>query len=412
MAATMNARRGPNLVRYNNSNSYFSQAESSAAASKSLRGDRLLFEHTDVLRSMIPNVTVEVGPGATATATEDEGNYAASSNNQSTKLVECCVSTESSRAGVEELQTKLDEMLSQLHVRSNPVCPAREEIFASCFDEMIRQTSVECIERGMFLLRVRDEIRLSLMSRLELHKSTVSYGASKAEEKNARGYKQEVLQSEVEKLKSRVLELENKALKVNIGVSAANEERARVFGKEREEQELQKELLTKFLNSVEKSRLPAEDDDISEHSGDDEDDAENESLYGSDNDSDNDIDEDENEDKNLDDGGGQQQQIENGGVEQQSEENAVNGGMQLKIDTQSSDDKTKKKPKKKRSTLEDKNRNFSLTATAGAAGGNNNALIARLSEEQQQSRGKRDEKTPRVSISSKGEIGEIGKIDV
>ena len=38
----------------------------------------------------------------------------------------------------------------------------RRELYAQCFDELIRQTTITCIERGLLLLRVRDEARMTL----------------------------------------------------------------------------------------------------------------------------------------------------------------------------------------------------------------------------------------------------------
>ena len=38
----------------------------------------------------------------------------------------------------------------------------RRELDAQCFDELIRQTTITCIERGLLLLRVRDEARMTL----------------------------------------------------------------------------------------------------------------------------------------------------------------------------------------------------------------------------------------------------------
>ena len=43
--------------------------------------------------------------------------------------------------------------------RETGICPIREELFSQCFDELIRQITIKCAERGFLLVRVRDEIR-------------------------------------------------------------------------------------------------------------------------------------------------------------------------------------------------------------------------------------------------------------
>ena len=38
----------------------------------------------------------------------------------------------------------------------------RRELYAQCQDELIRQTTITCMERGLLLLRLRDESRMTL----------------------------------------------------------------------------------------------------------------------------------------------------------------------------------------------------------------------------------------------------------
>jgi hypothetical protein len=40
------------------------------------------------------------------------------------------------------------------------ICPVREELYSQCFDELIRQITINCAERGLLLLRVRDEVHI------------------------------------------------------------------------------------------------------------------------------------------------------------------------------------------------------------------------------------------------------------
>ena len=47
------------------------------------------------------------------------------------------------------------------------------------FDELIRQATLERPERGLLLLRVRDEIRLSIQNHLEIFRSMSNFGSQK-----------------------------------------------------------------------------------------------------------------------------------------------------------------------------------------------------------------------------------------
>lgn len=44
-------------------------------------------------------------------------------------------------------------------VRAEGICQVRRELYAQCFEELIRQTLISSLERGLLLLRVRDEFR-------------------------------------------------------------------------------------------------------------------------------------------------------------------------------------------------------------------------------------------------------------
>jgi dynein light intermediate chain len=47
-------------------------------------------------------------------------------------------------------------------------------------DELIREVTISCQERGLLLLRVRDEIRMSIAAYQTLYESSVAFGMRKA----------------------------------------------------------------------------------------------------------------------------------------------------------------------------------------------------------------------------------------
>jgi dynein light intermediate chain len=67
-----------------------------------------------------------------------------------------------SRVDVARLREMLDQKLMERQARESGICPVREELFSQCFDEIIRQVTFGEPERGLLLLRVRDEIRMTI----------------------------------------------------------------------------------------------------------------------------------------------------------------------------------------------------------------------------------------------------------
>ena len=96
------------------------------------------------------------------------------------KWVQFVSSTPATRLDVLNLQEHLDQRLLQRQARETGICPVREELYAQTFDEVIRQVTVNCAERGLLLLRVRDEARMTLAAYRTLYESSVAFGMRKA----------------------------------------------------------------------------------------------------------------------------------------------------------------------------------------------------------------------------------------
>ena len=79
-----------------------------------------------------------------------------------------------------DLQEKLDKRLQQRQARETGICPIREELYSQCFDELIRQITINCAERGLLLVRVRDEIRSTIQSYQTLYESSIAFGMRRA----------------------------------------------------------------------------------------------------------------------------------------------------------------------------------------------------------------------------------------
>lgn len=63
---------------------------------------------------------------------------------------------------------------SRPFLTSLPVCVCVPE------DELIREVTINCAERGLLLLRVRDEIRMTIAAYQTLYESSVAFGMRKA----------------------------------------------------------------------------------------------------------------------------------------------------------------------------------------------------------------------------------------
>merc|ERR1719180_608939 len=89
-------------------------------------------------------------------------------------------SVPSTRQDVIKLETELDKNLTDKKAKLAGICPVRREIFAECFNEIIRQVTINCAERGQLLLRIRDELFCTLNTLETLYESSLAFGLRKA----------------------------------------------------------------------------------------------------------------------------------------------------------------------------------------------------------------------------------------
>jgi len=84
------------------------------------------------------------------------------------------------RVEVIKLQVDLETKLKDRQFRETGIWPIREELYAQCFDELIRQITINCAERGFLLVRVRDEIKMTIIAYQTLYESALAFGMRKA----------------------------------------------------------------------------------------------------------------------------------------------------------------------------------------------------------------------------------------
>ncbi len=74
------------------------------------------------------------------------------------------------------LQQGLDRLLQTMQARETGICPIRERLYNECFDELIRQVTINCLERGILLMRIKKEIEMTVNSYQTLYESAIAYG--------------------------------------------------------------------------------------------------------------------------------------------------------------------------------------------------------------------------------------------
>lgn len=159
-----------------------------------------------------------------------------------------------SRVDVACLREMLDEKLMERQARESGICPVREELFSQCFDEIIRQVTINEPERGLLLLRVRDEIKMTISAYQTLYQSAVNFGMRK--QLQAEHGKAE-LESKIDDLEARKTKLHNKVIELKSKIEAIenrNKERKEIEQEKREKEieflKYQESHLSKFLKNL------------------------------------------------------------------------------------------------------------------------------------------------------------------
>ena len=75
------------------------------------------------------------------------------------------ISTEpASREDVRYLTTRLNNALGEFLTTSHGICQTRRELYGQLLEELIRQEMMACKEKGLLLLRVRTELKQTMMA--------------------------------------------------------------------------------------------------------------------------------------------------------------------------------------------------------------------------------------------------------
>ncbi len=132
-----------------------------------------------------------------------------------------------------------------MEARDSGICAIREEIYSQCFDEIIRQITINCAERGYLLVRVRDEVRMMKKAYKSLYDSSIAYGMKKAlvaEQSKAD------MQARIQLLEKQNRELEGRTATMEEQISTMQKETAAEYLKVNEAHEaVKKEIKTSVI---------------------------------------------------------------------------------------------------------------------------------------------------------------------
>ena len=106
----------------------------------------------DFLNAILPHIPTKV------TTTNDNGDI-------EEVTVYSLVSTEQTkRSDINQISEHYNTLVQQRRARKVGLDDIRHQLSFQLFDEMIRQIAIDCKERGLLLLRIRDEAKVTLDS--------------------------------------------------------------------------------------------------------------------------------------------------------------------------------------------------------------------------------------------------------
>ncbi|XP_071548863.1 axonemal dynein light intermediate polypeptide 1-like [Panulirus ornatus] len=147
------------------------------------------------------------------------------------------------RTAVIQLWEQLDLKIREQQARTRGICAIRRALYRECFDELIRQVTLDCPERGLLLSRVRDEANMTIAAFQCLFQSASEFGATKA------------IQSESGKweLEGELRELEERVAGLEADVRRLEAWKRQVVSRWEERREVQMTLFTEELECLERS---------------------------------------------------------------------------------------------------------------------------------------------------------------
>ena len=165
---------------------------------------------------------------------------------------------QATRVDVAKLREMLDQKLMERQARESGICPVREELFSQCFDEIIRQVTLREAERGLLLLRIRDEIKMTIAAYQTLYQSSMTFAMRKQIQAE---YGKADLDRRIEEYEQKKSEKEQKIIQLRSKLDAIEKrdtERREIDAKKRADDigfiKMQEVHLGSFLKEINKEK--------------------------------------------------------------------------------------------------------------------------------------------------------------
>ena len=124
------------------------------------------------------------------------------------------------KAEVSNLKEGLDKRIKILEAKETGICTTREQLYSECFDELIRQVTINCLERGILMMLVKTEYENQVKTYQNLYQSSIAYGIRSylmiEEEKKNMKQENETMEEECETLTSDIEKLEKEIEELKI----------------------------------------------------------------------------------------------------------------------------------------------------------------------------------------------------
>ena len=78
-----------------------------------------------------------------------------------------------------QLEHQLQDQLRARQARETGLCPIRFQVYMELFDELIRQISLDCVERGLLLRRLKDQSLQEIRQKQLLYEQGTTYATEK-----------------------------------------------------------------------------------------------------------------------------------------------------------------------------------------------------------------------------------------
>ena len=128
-----------------------------------------------------------------------------------------------------KLHKNLQNQMKIRGAKESGVCPIREQSYNECFEEIIRQVTINCLQRGDLLNRIKLEMRYEIDYYRQLYESLIAFSLRKVLQEKKKEImlenKKEKLKKEIENLQSEIND-KNRLLQQKIEEENAKEAQA------------------------------------------------------------------------------------------------------------------------------------------------------------------------------------------